>query len=83
MPNDPLQHKYVKTINTMRVGRHEVQLERLNPSSMSTHSTRESEWVKAEVVIHAVIGHSRGTRLKRGKLLERERESLSPLKYSL
>uniref|UniRef100_M1DMV8 Uncharacterized protein n=1 Tax=Solanum tuberosum TaxID=4113 RepID=M1DMV8_SOLTU len=29
------------------VGRHKVQLERVNPSLISTHSARESEWVKA------------------------------------
>uniref|UniRef100_M1DA29 Uncharacterized protein n=1 Tax=Solanum tuberosum TaxID=4113 RepID=M1DA29_SOLTU len=32
---------------------------------MSTHSARESEWVKAEAVLHAASGCPRGTRLKR------------------
>ncbi|KAG5616653.1 hypothetical protein H5410_016477 [Solanum commersonii] len=52
-PNDPLQQKSMKIINTMR--RREVQLEIVNPSPMSTHSTRESEWVKAKTVLHAAM----------------------------
>ena len=59
------------------MGRHEVQLERVNPSPMSTHSARESEWVKADDVLYAASGCPRGTRLKRGTLLERD---LIPLK---
>uniref|UniRef100_M1DWL6 Uncharacterized protein n=1 Tax=Solanum tuberosum TaxID=4113 RepID=M1DWL6_SOLTU len=34
---------------------------------MSTHSTRESECVKANVVLHAASGRSRGTHLKQGR----------------
>uniref|UniRef100_M1DQB7 Uncharacterized protein n=1 Tax=Solanum tuberosum TaxID=4113 RepID=M1DQB7_SOLTU len=30
------------------MGRHEVQLERVNPSPCPTHSARESEWAKTE-----------------------------------
>lgn len=56
----------------MGLGRHEVQLERVNPSPYSTQSARESEWAKAEAVIHAVTQCSRKTELIRGKLLERE-----------
>uniref|UniRef100_M1E1A9 Uncharacterized protein n=1 Tax=Solanum tuberosum TaxID=4113 RepID=M1E1A9_SOLTU len=47
------------------VGRHEVQLERVNTSPSPTHSVRESEWAKAEVVLHAASGCPRGTHLIR------------------
>ncbi|KAG5630132.1 hypothetical protein H5410_001849 [Solanum commersonii] len=47
-------------------------LKTINTSPMSIHSTRESEWVKAEVVLHAASGCPRGTHLKQGKFLERE-----------
>ena len=56
----------------MGEGRHEVQLERVNPSPSPTHSARESEWDKAEVVIKAATRCSRETELIKGKLLERE-----------
>ena len=56
----------------MGVDRHEVQLERVNPSTSPTHSAQESEWAKAEVVLHVASGCPRGTHLIRGKLLERE-----------
>ncbi|KAG5572700.1 hypothetical protein H5410_062466 [Solanum commersonii] len=56
----------------MGVGRHEVQLERVNPSPSPTHSARESEWVKAEDVLHAASGCPRGAHLILGNLLERE-----------
>lgn len=38
-----------KTIKLMASGggRHETQLERVSPSLITTHSSRESEWVKA------------------------------------
>uniref|UniRef100_M1DY33 Putative plant transposon protein domain-containing protein n=1 Tax=Solanum tuberosum TaxID=4113 RepID=M1DY33_SOLTU len=49
----------------LQVGRHKVQLERINPS-MSTHSARESEGVKVEAVLHAASGCPRGMHLKRG-----------------
>ncbi|KAH0636443.1 hypothetical protein KY289_036358 [Solanum tuberosum] len=32
-----------------------VQLERVNPKPFSTHSARESEWTKAEVVLHCCL----------------------------
>ncbi|KAG5584895.1 hypothetical protein H5410_045329 [Solanum commersonii] len=64
-PNDP-KH------DDVGVGRHEVQLERVNPSPSPTHSAQENEWAKAEVVLHIASGCSRGTHLIRGKLLERE-----------
>ncbi|KAG5614992.1 hypothetical protein H5410_014816 [Solanum commersonii] len=67
-PSDPLQHKSLKTINTPGLGRHEVLLERVNPSLIPTHSTRESEWAKAEVVLHVARGCSTETHLKRGPL---------------
>uniref|UniRef100_M1DL02 Polyprotein protein n=1 Tax=Solanum tuberosum TaxID=4113 RepID=M1DL02_SOLTU len=38
------------------MGRHEVHLERVNPSPMSTHSDRETVRVKKEVVLHAASG---------------------------
>ncbi|KAG5577348.1 hypothetical protein H5410_057482, partial [Solanum commersonii] len=47
------------------VGRHEVQLERVNPSPMSTHSARESEWVNVKAVLYAANGCPRETHLKR------------------
>ena len=56
----------------MGLGRHEVQLERVNPSPSPTHSARESEWAKAEAILHAASGCPRETHLIRGKLLERE-----------
>jgi len=59
------------------LGRHEVPLERVNPSLIPAHLARESEWAKAEVVLHAASGCSRETHLKRGMLLERE---LIPIK---
>ncbi|KAG5605707.1 hypothetical protein H5410_027199, partial [Solanum commersonii] len=46
-------------------GRPEVQLKRVNPSLSPTRSTRESEWTKAEVVLHAASGCPRGTHLIR------------------
>ncbi len=49
-----------------------VQLERVNPSPSPTHSARESEWAKAEVVLKAATRCSRETESIRGKLLERE-----------
>ncbi|KAG5590975.1 hypothetical protein H5410_041489 [Solanum commersonii] len=52
------------------VGRHEVQLERVNRSPSPTHSVRESEWAKAEVVLHAASGCPRGTHLIRVTLVE-------------
>ncbi|KAG5631204.1 hypothetical protein H5410_002921, partial [Solanum commersonii] len=99
MLNDLLQHRFLKTINTLLVkpneivitnmisplcfrlarergrktkttklmacvlGRHEVQLERVNPSPSPTHSAQESVWVKAEVVHHAATRCSRETEL--------------------
>ncbi|KAG5570533.1 hypothetical protein H5410_060299 [Solanum commersonii] len=36
-------------------------------------ASAKSEWVNAEAILHAVSGCPRGTHLKRGKLLERER----------
>uniref|UniRef100_M1DJN2 Uncharacterized protein n=1 Tax=Solanum tuberosum TaxID=4113 RepID=M1DJN2_SOLTU len=45
--------------------RHEVQLDKVNPSPSPTHSARESEWAKAEIVLHAESGHPRGTHLIR------------------
>uniref|UniRef100_M1BQ41 Uncharacterized protein n=1 Tax=Solanum tuberosum TaxID=4113 RepID=M1BQ41_SOLTU len=41
-------------------------LERVNPSPFPTHSARESEWVKAEAVLHAATRCSRETDLIRG-----------------
>uniref|UniRef100_M1DNZ1 Integrase core domain containing protein n=1 Tax=Solanum tuberosum TaxID=4113 RepID=M1DNZ1_SOLTU len=49
----------------MGVGRHEVQLERVNLSLIPTHSTRESEWAKVEDVVHAASGCPRETHLIR------------------
>ena len=54
------------------MGRHEVQLKRVNPSPSPTHLVLESEWAKVEVVLHVASGSPRGTHLIRGKLLERE-----------
>ncbi|KAG5584869.1 hypothetical protein H5410_045303 [Solanum commersonii] len=48
------------------VGRHVVQLERVNPSPSPTHSAQENEWAKAEDVLHAASGCLRGTHLIRG-----------------
>ncbi|KAG5595181.1 hypothetical protein H5410_036413 [Solanum commersonii] len=47
----------------MGVGRHKVQLERVNHSPSPTHSARDSEWAKAEVVLHAASGCPKGTHL--------------------
>uniref|UniRef100_M1DZ14 Integrase core domain containing protein n=1 Tax=Solanum tuberosum TaxID=4113 RepID=M1DZ14_SOLTU len=44
-----------------------VQLERVNPSPSPTHTARESEWAKAEVVLNAATRCSRKTELIRGK----------------
>ncbi|KAG5580514.1 hypothetical protein H5410_051141 [Solanum commersonii] len=54
------------------LGRHEVQLERVNPSPSPTNLARESEWAKAEVVLKVATRCSRETELIRGKFLERE-----------
>uniref|UniRef100_M1DFL3 Putative plant transposon protein domain-containing protein n=1 Tax=Solanum tuberosum TaxID=4113 RepID=M1DFL3_SOLTU len=43
-----------------------VKLERVNPSPSPTHSARESEWVKAEVVLNVATQCSRETELIRG-----------------
>ncbi|KAG5615167.1 hypothetical protein H5410_014991, partial [Solanum commersonii] len=40
-----------------------VQLERVNPSPSPTHSARESEWAKAEAVLHVETRCSRETKL--------------------
>ncbi|WMV37689.1 hypothetical protein MTR67_031074 [Solanum verrucosum] len=48
------------------LGRHEVQLERVNPSPSPSHSARESEWAKAEAVLHAATRCLRETVLIRG-----------------
>ncbi|KAG5585306.1 hypothetical protein H5410_045740, partial [Solanum commersonii] len=40
-----------------------VHLERVNPSPSPTHSARESEWAKAEVVLTAATRCSRKTEL--------------------
>uniref|UniRef100_M1DS76 Uncharacterized protein n=1 Tax=Solanum tuberosum TaxID=4113 RepID=M1DS76_SOLTU len=52
----------------MGLGRHEVQLERTNPSPSPTYSARECEWTKAEVVLHVVSRCSRETELIRGSM---------------
>uniref|UniRef100_M1DYN7 Putative plant transposon protein domain-containing protein n=1 Tax=Solanum tuberosum TaxID=4113 RepID=M1DYN7_SOLTU len=44
-----------------------VQLERVNPKPFSTHSSRESEWTKAKVVLHAAYWCSRETNFIRDK----------------
>ncbi|KAG5610416.1 hypothetical protein H5410_021697 [Solanum commersonii] len=44
-----------------------VQLERVNPSPSPTHSARESEWDKADVVLNVAIRCSRKTDLIRAK----------------
>ena len=56
----------------MVIGSKCAQLERVNPRPSPTHSARESEWAKAEVVLNAAIQCSRETELIRGKLLKRE-----------
>ncbi|KAG5632164.1 hypothetical protein H5410_003881 [Solanum commersonii] len=53
--------------------------ERVNPSPSPTLSARESEWAKAEFVLHAATRCSRETELIRGKLLEREFTPLEQL----
>ncbi|KAG5599280.1 hypothetical protein H5410_030650 [Solanum commersonii] len=53
-------------------GRHEVQLERVNPSPSPAHTARQSKWAKVEDVIHMASGCPRGTHLIRGKLFERK-----------
>ncbi|KAG5576077.1 hypothetical protein H5410_056211 [Solanum commersonii] len=63
---------YVFSACSRERSRHEVQLERVNPSPMSTHSTRKSEWVKVYAGLHAANGCPRGTHLKRAKLLKKE-----------
>uniref|UniRef100_M1DFJ6 Orf147a protein n=1 Tax=Solanum tuberosum TaxID=4113 RepID=M1DFJ6_SOLTU len=50
------------------LGQHKVQLKRVNPSPSPTHSARESEWAKAEVVLHAASRCSRETELIRDTL---------------
>ncbi|KAG5613718.1 hypothetical protein H5410_013542, partial [Solanum commersonii] len=42
-----------------------VQLERVNPSPSPTHSARESEWAKAEVLLKAATWCTRETELIR------------------
>uniref|UniRef100_M1DDX7 Uncharacterized protein n=1 Tax=Solanum tuberosum TaxID=4113 RepID=M1DDX7_SOLTU len=68
---------------TSASGRHEVQLEIVNPSPMSTHSARESEWVKAKVVLPVASGCPRGTGLKRVRVgrheVQLERVNPSPI----
>uniref|UniRef100_M1DFT9 Retrotransposon gag domain-containing protein n=1 Tax=Solanum tuberosum TaxID=4113 RepID=M1DFT9_SOLTU len=49
------------------IGSTRVQLERLNPSPSPTHSARESEWAKAEVVLNAKIRCSREIELIRAE----------------
>ena len=56
----------------MGLGRHKVQLDRVNPSPSPIHSAQESEWAKVEAVLHAATRCSREIELIRGKLLERE-----------
>ncbi|KAG5576840.1 hypothetical protein H5410_056974, partial [Solanum commersonii] len=65
-PSDPSQHIFLTTINTTGgIGSTRVQLERVSPSPSPTHSTRESEWAKAEVVLNAATRCSRETELIR------------------
>uniref|UniRef100_M1E048 Uncharacterized protein n=1 Tax=Solanum tuberosum TaxID=4113 RepID=M1E048_SOLTU len=47
-------------------------LERVNPSPYPTHSVRESEWAKAEAVLHAASGCPRGTHLIRDIWIEEQ-----------
>ncbi|KAG5571230.1 hypothetical protein H5410_060996, partial [Solanum commersonii] len=47
------------------LGRHEVQLERVNPSPYPTHSARESESTQVETILHSASGCSRGSHLIR------------------
>ncbi|KAG5577118.1 hypothetical protein H5410_057252, partial [Solanum commersonii] len=54
-----------------RVVPQSIQLERVKPSPSSTHSTRESEWAKAEVVLHAATPCSRETKLIRVTNIQR------------
>ena len=56
----------------MGLGRHYVHLKRVNPSPYPTDSAQESEWTKAEVVLHKASGCPRGTHLIWGELFERK-----------